>query len=161
MNVGKPSTQCPDLFVDKWELKKVRNYFTGSENLKDKEDGRAKLNNIEYEKYLGDIVSFEGKNKRNILSRRNKGIGIVKQVMTILETTCFGPHVFEVALLFRKSFLINSILTNSESWYGIKTDELELLEQVDEILLRKILEVGKSCPKKCYIWRLVPTQFAL
>ena len=56
--------------------------------------------------------------------------------------------MFEVALLFRKSFLINSILTNSESWYGIKIEELELLEQVDEILLRKILEVGKSCPKE-------------
>ena len=113
-----------------------------------KENGRAKLNNVESEKYLGDILCFEGKNKKNILFRRNKGIGIVKQIMTMLETTCFGPHVFEVSLLFRKSFLINSILTNSESWYGIKNEELELLEQVDEMLLRKILEVGKSCPKE-------------
>ena len=95
MHVGRPCTQCPHLFVDKWELKKIKNYFTGSESLKDKEEGRAKLNNIEYEKYLRDIVSFEGKNKKNILSTRNKGIGIVNQVMTILETTCFGPHVFE------------------------------------------------------------------
>ena len=57
-------------------------------------------------------------------------------------------RVFEVALLFRKSFFINSILTNSESWYGLKIEEIELLEQVDEMLLRKILEVGKSCPKE-------------
>ena len=27
-------------------------------------------------------------------------------------------------------------------------EEIELLEQVDEMLLRKLLEVGKSCPKE-------------
>ena len=58
------------------------------------------------------------------------------------------PFTQKVALLFRKAFLINSILTNSESWYGVKMEEIEMLEQVDEIFLRKILEVGKSCPKE-------------
>ena len=56
--------------------------------------------------------------------------------------------MFEVSLLFRKSFFINSILTNSESWYGAKYEEIELLEQVDEMPIRKLLEVGKSCPKE-------------
>ena len=35
--------------------------------------------------------------------------------------------------------LINGMLTNSEIWYGITTDELKQLESVDEYLLRKIL----------------------
>ena len=148
MHVGLPSTTCPDLFVDNWKLKKQNDYFTGDENIEDEEDGKAKLDNIENEKYLGDIVSVDGKTKKNILARRNKGIGIVNQIMTMLDGTCYGPHVFEVGLLFRKSFYINSILTNSESWYGVKCEDIELLEQVDELLLRKLLEVGKSCPKE-------------
>ena len=148
MHIGVSNSQCPDLYVDNWKLKKTNEYFTMSENLKDEEGGQVKLDTVENEKYLGDIVSFDGKTKKNILARRNKGIGVVNQILTILDGTCYGPHVFEVGLLFRKSFFINSILTNSESWYGLKIEEIELLEQVDEMLLRKILEVGKSCPKE-------------
>ena len=43
---------------------------------------------------------------------------------------------------------LNSILTNSEAWYGLSLTEIEQLEQVDEMLIRKILEVGQSCPKE-------------
>ena len=148
MHVGIPSNTCPDLFVDKWKVEMKNDYYTVEENIEDEEDGKAKLDEIEHEKYLGDIVSFDGKTKKNILSRRNKGIGIVNQIFCMLDGTCYGPHVFEVGLLFRKSFLINSILTNSESWYGVKYEEIDLLEQVDEMFIRKLLEVGKSCPKE-------------
>ena len=33
--------------------------------------------------------------------------------------------------------IINSLLTNSESWYGLKESEIKQLEQVDEMLIRK------------------------
>ena len=39
-------------------------------------------------------------------------------------------------------------MTNSEAWYGLSLTEIEQLEQVDEMLIRKILEVGQSCPKE-------------
>ena len=39
-------------------------------------------------------------------------------------------------------------MTNSESWYGLKNEEIEQLEQVDEMFLRKLLEVGRGCPKE-------------
>ena len=148
MHIGLPCTKCPDLYVDNWKLVNTNEYFTNVENVKDEEDGQIKLDTVEHEKYLGDIITVNGKTNKNILARRSKGIGIVNQVLTILEGTCYGPHVFQVSMLFRKSFLINSILTNAESWYGIKMEEIEILEQVDEMLLRKILEVGKSCPKE-------------
>ena len=57
-----------------------------------------------------------------------------------MEGTVFEP--------FRSSLLLNGILTNSEAWYGLRTSDVEKLEQVDEQLLRKILEVGKGCPKE-------------
>ena len=68
--------------------------------------------------------------------------------MSILESTVFGPFQFEVALILRASLLLNGILTNSEAWYGLKTADFENLEQIDEQLLRRILEVGSGCPKE-------------
>ena len=43
---------------------------------------------------------------------------------------------------------MNGIITNSEAWYGLKVSDMEKLEQVDETLLRKLLEVGGGCPKE-------------
>ena len=102
----------------------------------------------ETEKYLGDLISNDGKNEKNIKARKDKGQGIVDQIMSILESTVFGPFQFEVALTFRASLLLNGILTNSEAWYGLKTADVENLEQIDEQLLRRILEVGSGCPKE-------------
>ena len=122
MHIGLPCKKCPDLYVNNWKLRKTNEYYTNVEDIKDEEDGQVKLDTVKHEKYLGDIIAVDGKTKKNILARRSKGIGIVNQVITILDGTCYGPHVFQVGLLFRKSFLINSILTNSESWYGIKLE---------------------------------------
>ena len=68
--------------------------------------------------------------------------------MTILENTCYGPFHFQVAAVLRDSLLVNSILTNSEAWYGLTKSDIELLESVDELLLRRILEVPSTCPKE-------------
>jgi hypothetical protein len=45
---------------------------------------------VEEEKYLGDIISNNGKNTKNIEARKNRGTGIVNQIMSILEDICFG-----------------------------------------------------------------------
>ena len=65
----------------------------------------------------------------------------------MLEDVCFGPYEFEVANIWRNSLFINSILTNSETWYNLTKTEVDQLEQIDEYLLRSILETGRSTPK--------------
>ena len=148
MHVGQKNKCCPDLYVDKWELKKADEIFTNVEELVDEESGMSKLSPSESEKYLGDIISCDGRNWKNILSRRSKGVGIVDQIFKILEGTIFGPYIFEVGLILRQSMFLNSVLVNSESWYGVKDSEMEQLEQVDEMLIRKLLEIGQGCPKE-------------
>ena len=61
------------------------------------------------EKYLGDLISSDGSNKKNIQARKEKVIGIVSQIMGILEGTIYGPYYFEVGLILRSSLLVNSI----------------------------------------------------
>ena len=43
----------------------------------------------ETEKYLGDLISREGKNEKNIHARKAKGTGIVDQIISILDGTVF------------------------------------------------------------------------
>ena len=86
--------------------------------------------------YLGDIISSDGKNKKNIESRVAKGLGIVSNIMDMLKTVSFGVHYFEMAATYRESMLVNGILTNCESWYGLTQTEVDQLEDVDKLLLR-------------------------
>ena len=110
--------------------------------------GARRLETTDSEKYLGDIISKDGSNTKNIESRRNKGIGIVNQIMSKLEGTVYGPFYFEVGLNLRGSNLLNGILTNSEKWYVLRTCKVEQLEMVDELFLRRFLEAGKCTPKE-------------
>ena len=148
MHVGAKRIFCPDLKVDNWEVSAVENIQTGETEITDEYLGTQRMETSDSEKYLGDLISSDGTNTKNIQARRAKGIGIVDQIMDILTGTIFGPFYFEVGLILRESLLVNSILTNSEAWYGLKDTEVEQLEQSDESFLRKFLEVGKCCPKE-------------
>ena len=69
---------------------------------------------VSEETYLGDILSKDGKNTKNIENRISKGIGIINNIFNLLENIVFGNHYFEIALLLRESMLINGIMTNAE-----------------------------------------------
>ena len=108
----------------------------------------------------GDIISSDGSNFKNVKSRVGKGIGIISQIINILETVSFGKYYFQIAMTLRESMFLNGILTNSDVWYNLKKSEIEELEEIDRMLLRKILNTLISCPKEAlylesgpYKWR--------
>ena len=80
----------------------------------------------------------------NITARKNRGIGIVTKIMEKLNYVCFGRHYFKVAVILRNSNLISSLLTNSEAWYNVTQADIDLLESVDENLLRRVLDCPMS-----------------
>ena len=63
--------------------------------------------------YLGDIISADRRQDKNVLSRKNKSQGIINHIMEILKSVFFGKYYFEVALVLRSSLLLSSILLNS------------------------------------------------
>ena len=102
--------------------------------------------------YLGDIIRQDGKNISNITSRAKKGLGIVTKIMDILKAISFGDKYFEIATTLREAELMNGMLTNAEVWYGIKKTEMEQLEEVDKLLLRRILGAPDSaCIESLYL----------
>ena len=109
---------------------------------------------VKSDTYLGDIISNDGKNTENIRNRVSKGIGIVTQISNIMEAANFGEHYFEIALLLRDSMLINGILTNADVWYNLLKSEVKELEDVDKLLLRKLLNVPETTPKDAFFLEL-------
>ena len=93
------------------------------------------------ERYLGDILTTDGRIDQNIIERYNKGVGKVNEIMGMLQEVSFGPHYFQMAILFRNTILLSSMLCNAEVLYGITQAHVEKLEQADRIFFRRLFEV--------------------
>ena len=121
-------------------MKEVDSTTTNSKEEKDVFDGEEGIKEIDYTKYLGQIISKDGTNVKNIVNRANKGIGFD----TTLQNTPGGRYNFELSVVMRNAVLISSIISCSEVWYRITEWENRKLEQIDEMLLRKIFDCSSQ-----------------
>ena len=117
---------CPDLQLGGWEMKTVIEVATGKSSHEDIYNGIHKMEAVSSEKYLGDILSSDGKNLKNISARKDKGIGIVTKVMEKLNEVCFGKYFFKVGIILRNCNLISS---HAEAWYNVTQADIDLLER--------------------------------
>ena len=154
IHVGKQHEEhkCQPLYVDSW-IENIENN-NGKMELTDVCVGEEIMEEKEEEKYLGDVISKDGRNIKNIQARVNKGKGIVKKILNILEGIPFGKLYFEVAMLLRNTLLVSSLLCNSEAWFHLTNSELDLLETVDLMFLRKVLKAPKSTSKEMFFLEL-------
>ena len=121
MHIGKdiPDHKKVDLFVDKWKMQEVQSALTGAELSKETHEGDHVLNEASYEKYLGQVLSNDGSNVKNVINLSGKGTGMVNKIINILNHMPGGQRHFELAVIFRNSYLISSMLSCSEVWYDI------------------------------------------
>ena len=115
------------------------------------------------EKYLGDIISKDGKNTLNIKSRTEKSMGIVSDIKNILKELCLGQHHFTTAINLRESIFLSKILLNVETWHEVTQDNIEQLECADRMLIKRILEVPDSTPSASLYLELgiIPIRFII
>ena len=78
------------------------------------------MNTSTKEKYLGSILTNDGKISENISDRHNKGIGTVNQILCLLKEVNFGQFYFEMTSLFRSSMLLNGMIHSMVSWSQTK-----------------------------------------
>ena len=93
---------------------------------------------VQSDKYLGDVLSSEYLNKMNIDAKCSKGMGMITQIMMLLEEVGFGPFYFETAILLREAVFVNGLLFNVEVNYGLTKEDINRLELLDRVLLKKI-----------------------
>ena len=88
--------------------------------------------------YLGDILNEEGTIDETVKSRKDKSIGRISQIVSIISSISLGMFYMDISLILRESMLLNGILTNSEVWFNVKEEHLTLLESADNDLMRQI-----------------------
>ena len=78
MHIGKTynSDICLEMSVDSWKETLVVNEKE-DKHLEDIYVGKSVMKQVSEKKYLGDLISSDGKNKANIKERTNKAIGNV------------------------------------------------------------------------------------
>ena len=112
------------------------------------------MEEVEFDDYLGDIISNDGKNKKNLEKRLARGMGQISQIMNLLDVVSFGQHYIEIALLLRQTLFISSMMNNIEVWHAIKSTEVEALEKLDRMLLKRILKAPLTTPKESFYLEL-------
>jgi hypothetical protein len=72
--------------------------------------------------------------------------------MDILKSVSFGRKYFQMAITLREAELVNGMLTNADVWYGLSQAEVDELEEVDKLLLRRVFEApSSSCIESLYL----------
>ena len=142
MHTGPKKEDCPDLEIDSWKIKTVKNIQTSSYDICDEVGEIVNLKSTDAQKYLGDFLSSSGKNMVNILKRKQKGYTIIDQIKKILYNGFFGKYHFSAAVLLKECLLINSILVNADVWTNLTKKEINQLTIVDNAMVRAIWE----CP---------------
>ena len=97
-------------------------------------------------KWKGDKIDFSGRLKPTIKSRISKGYGALNYILAITNEVPLAHWRISAGLKLREALLINCILFNSEAWQGITNSEIEMLEKVDEDLLRGIIKAHSKIP---------------
>ena len=150
LHVGRECEEykCQTLNIDDWKEVEIVYEESGIDEIEDSCEGVEEMEMKNEEKYLGDVLSTDGRNIKNVRARVAKGKGIVSRILSMLDGIPFGEFYFEIAAILRESLLVSSMLSNSEAWYNVSKVELELLETIDANFLRNVLNARRSTPKE-------------
>ena len=123
----------------------------------------TKMQKSKSQRYLGDIISANGKNDENIADRFKRGIGLATQITGILKEISFGQFFFEQALQLRNAKLVNGLLCSIEAMYGLTNNNIETLEKCDRFLFSKIFNCPISTPIESFYLETatIPLRFVI
>ena len=151
------------LVVDNWKVEHVTNDFTGQPELIESYDGKAPIDQVIKQKYLGFVISNQSNNMANIEEVKKKSIGILRKIFEKLNSLKLKKYYFECGLIFMNVILRGSILYAAETYYNLRENELRILERIEENYMRKLLKTTASCPVVQLYLELsqIPARFAI
>ena len=105
---------CTTLTIDSWE-EEIYEKEHENESVRDTFKGIEAINEVHEKKYLGDLISRDGNNKKNIKDRTNKAQSNVNKIVKGLFERPYGKRFFKAAKLMIERILLSGLLNNSES----------------------------------------------
>ena len=88
---------------------------------------------------MGDTIRSDAKSKDNVKQRLNKGQGIVRDILQILEGLYLGSFFVDTLKQLRSSMLLSVITHNLEVSSNITKCDIKALEDLDLSLIRKAM----------------------
>ena len=148
MHIGKKHKEenCTKVEVDSWK-EDVFTDETGKGVMIENHEGKVEMKSVPETKYLGEIISNDAKNERNLKMKTNKALGNIKQIISGLNERPYGKYTFQAAKLMRNGMLIGSLLTNCETWINMLKKDIQKIEKVDNIFHEKLLGKGSQAFK--------------
>ena len=131
----------------KWGQHKCNVMRTGKhkDGTKEWNLGNMKIQETTNYKYLGDILTGDGKNTENIKSRKNKLQASTASISTIATSEILHRIETSVLLELHEKINIPSLLSNSESWILNKGDQREF-EKVELQSLKNLFDLPIHTP---------------
>ena len=124
---------------------------------KHKEKERTwKIGNLEIEetkkyKYLGDIITSDGRHKENLTSRKTKLQATTTHIHTIASSETLNKIETAVLLELHEKVSIASLLNNSESW-NLNKGEEETAEKIEIQALKDLFDLPLHTPTAAIIF---------
>ena len=112
--------------------------------------GPKNITNTTTYKYLGDIITNDGKNKSNIEARFNRTQGIIRQINTTAGSEIMRKIETKTILQLYETCVIPSFLNNSESWTLSTSDENEL-DKLGIRILKRLFNLPEKTPSPAII----------
>ena len=96
-------------------------------------------------KYLGDVISSDGKNVKNIEARKVKTLATTININSIASTEVLRKIETSVLLELHEKITIPGLLANAESWSRSKSDYKEI-EKIEYQSLRNLFDLPLHFP---------------
>ena len=119
------------------------------------EETKWRLGNLEIDscteyKYLGDWMSRNGSNKKNLEDREIKVMAATRKIISLCGTEVVKKIQMKALLKMHESCTVSTLLTNCETWV-LNKSEREKLQRIELCALKKIINIPKTTPTTA-IW---------
>lgn len=143
MVIGKKnkSDLISEVKIDQWEQS-----YDNSGNLLEEYKGKIAIENVDKHKYLGIWLESNGSNNETFKERRNKLLPEITVIHDKLKDMKLGKFHVQTALQLRESILMGKLLYGTEVMFNIGNDNMKVINQIDTIFLRKLLDTPCSTP---------------
>ena len=88
-----------------WNSEEKENKTTGKIEFIENYSGKRKISDVSEVKYLGNKLSCDGSNSKDIAMKCYRGIGTTNKIQNILDTMYFGQYYFEVGIKLIESMI--------------------------------------------------------
>ena len=120
-------------------------YITNS-----KEQGIIKINNGSLDRktstrYLGDIITNDGKYQENIEDRKLSINGMIAEIKSIMQETKEDIEI-SAAKQYHLGIIVPKLIYNAESWINLTQMNIQELEKIQSNSLKLLLRIPYSTP---------------